>query len=160
MGSRFCLAAKIGCGAWTVQKKSPVKRFFVRPGNPVSSSRPAVSHSRRAQELSRLAVTPPFPRAMPLPGPYLDSSEHGGTFVAVGMTIRGEPAFRARRSIAPQPCIRWVQDPNHDAVIRISERSSEAAGPFFSSAQKPWHKPGLCHLEPSSTTRHMVDKLS
>src|SRR5882762_3427182 len=25
--------------------------------------------------------------------PYLDSSEHGGTLDAVGMTIRGEPAF-------------------------------------------------------------------
>src|ERR1700751_1327551 len=36
--------------------------FFVRPGNHVSSPRPAVLQSRRAQELSRLAVTPTFPR--------------------------------------------------------------------------------------------------
>jgi hypothetical protein len=28
--------------------------------------------------------------------PYLDSSEHGGTLDAVGMTIRGEPACGAR----------------------------------------------------------------
>ena len=28
--------------------------------------------------------------------PYLDSFEHDGTLSAVGMTIRGEPAFRAR----------------------------------------------------------------
>src|SRR5262249_50898207 len=41
--------------------------------------------------------------------PYLDSSEHGGTLDAIGITIRGEPAFRARRSIAPHPCIRWIQ---------------------------------------------------
>jgi hypothetical protein len=27
-------------------------------------------------------------------------------------------------------------------------------GPFFSSAQKPWHKPGPRHLEPLSATRH------
>src|SRR6266446_2980584 len=42
--------------------------FFVRPGNPVSSPRPAVLQSRRAQELSRLAVAPTFPRALDLPG--------------------------------------------------------------------------------------------
>jgi hypothetical protein len=42
--------------------------FFVRPANPVSSPRPAVLQSRRAQELSRLAVTPTFPQALDLPG--------------------------------------------------------------------------------------------
>jgi hypothetical protein len=36
--------------------------------NPVSSSRPAVLQSRRAQELSRLAVAPTFPSALRLPG--------------------------------------------------------------------------------------------
>jgi hypothetical protein len=50
--------------------------------------------------------------------PYLDGSAHGGTLDAVGMTIRGEPAC-GRVSIAPQPCIRWSKDPNHDAVMRI-----------------------------------------
>ena len=42
--------------------------------------------------------------------PHLDSFEHDGTLGAIGMTIRGEPAF-GRGSIAPQPCIRWVQEP-------------------------------------------------
>jgi hypothetical protein len=42
--------------------------------------------------------------------PHLDSFEHDGTLGAIGMTIRGEPAF-GRGSIAPQPCIRWVQGP-------------------------------------------------
>src|SRR6266403_65137 len=55
--------------------------------------RPAVLESRRAQELSRLAVAPTFPPRSALARPYLDSSEHGGTLDAVGMTIRGEPAF-------------------------------------------------------------------
>jgi hypothetical protein len=41
---------------------------------------------------------------------YLDSFEHDGTLGAIGMTIRGEPAF-GRGSVAPQPCIRWVQGP-------------------------------------------------
>src|SRR6266404_9494793 len=68
-------------------------RFLCSIWNPVSSPRPAVLQSRRAQELSRLAVAPTFPRPLPLARPYLDSSEHGGTLDAVGMTIRGEPAF-------------------------------------------------------------------
>src|SRR6266853_3418683 len=50
--------------------------------------------------------------------PHLDSFEHGRTVGAVGMTIRGEP-LSGRGSIAPRPCIRWVQDPNHDALMRI-----------------------------------------
>ena len=54
--------------------------------------------------------------------PYLDRFEHDGTLRAVATTIRGEPAF-GRGSIAPQPCIRWVQDPNHDAVIRIGSEA-------------------------------------
>ena len=40
----------------------------------------------------------------------LDGFEHDGTLDAVGMTIGGELAF-GRKSIAPQPCIRWVQEP-------------------------------------------------
>src|SRR5260370_30291582 len=85
-------------------------RFLCSTWNPVSAPRPAVLQGRRAKELSRLAVAPTFPRALDLPGhtcvppcselsryglarPYLDSSEHGGTLDAVGMTIRGEPAF-------------------------------------------------------------------
>jgi hypothetical protein len=56
---------------------------------------------------------------------YLDSSEHGGTLDAIGITIRGEPAFRARKSIAPHPCIRWgVQDP------RTMIQSYASAGDF------------------------------
>jgi hypothetical protein len=43
-------------------------RFLCSTGKPVSSSRPAVLQSRRAQELSRLAVAPTFPRALRLPG--------------------------------------------------------------------------------------------
>jgi hypothetical protein len=42
--------------------------------------------------------------------PHLDGFEHDGTLGAIGMTIRGELAF-GRGSIAPQPCIRWVQGP-------------------------------------------------
>src|SRR6266481_6190192 len=81
-------------------------RFLCSTWNPVSSPRPAVLQSRRAQELSRLAVAPTFPRALPLPGPYLDSSEHGGTLDAVGDDDQRGARFQSRGSIAPQPCMR------------------------------------------------------
>jgi hypothetical protein len=86
-----------------------LRRFLCSIWKPVSSSRPALRSRRRAQELSRLAVAPTLQHSA-LSRPYLDGFEHDGTLGAVGMTIRGEPAF-GRGSIAPQPCIRWVQGP-------------------------------------------------
>src|SRR5215468_7115154 len=83
--------------------------FFVRSGIPFLRPDPQYRKSRRAQELSRLAVAPTFPRPLSLARPYLDSSEHGGTLNAVGMTIRGGARFRSRGSIAPHPCMRWIQ---------------------------------------------------
>ena len=82
--------------------------FFVRSGSPFLRPDPRFAHVD-AQELSRLAVAPTLQHSA-LSRPYLDGFEHDGTFGAVGMTIRGEPAF-GRGSIAPQPCIRWVQGP-------------------------------------------------
>jgi len=76
----------------------------------------------RAQKLSRLAVAHNPSDKLRRARPHLDSFEHDSTFGAIGMTIRGEPAF-GRDSIAPQPCIRWVQDPNHDAVMRIGSEA-------------------------------------
>ena len=76
-------------------------RFFVPTRGSLTSSRAgAVKVGRRAN----LAAYSELAR------PYLDSSEHDGTLGAIGMTIRGEPAF-GRGSVAPQPCIRWVQGP-------------------------------------------------
>src|SRR6266702_1377996 len=76
-------------------------RFFVPTRSSLTSSRAgAVKVGRRAN----LAACSELAR------PYLDSSEHDGTLGAIGMTFRGEPAF-GRGSVAPQPCIRWVQGP-------------------------------------------------
>ena len=76
-------------------------RFFVPARGSLTSSRAgAVKVCRRAN----LAACSELAR------PYLDSFEHDGTLSAIGMTIRGEPAF-GRGSVAPQPCIRWVQGP-------------------------------------------------
>jgi hypothetical protein len=77
-------------------------RFLCSIWNLVPSPRPAILQCRRAQELSRLAVAPTFPRCSALARPYLDSSEHGGTLDAVGMTTRGEPAFGRADQSSPQ----------------------------------------------------------
>ena len=66
-------------------------RPYRDPGSPVSSPRPP-SCSRRAQGCQGW----PSLRhrgMLRLARPHLDSSEHGGPLGAVGMTIRGEPAF-------------------------------------------------------------------
>jgi hypothetical protein len=76
-------------------------RFFVPTRGSLTSSRAeAVKVGRHAN----LAACSELTR------PYLDSSEHDGTLGAIGMTIGGEPAF-GRGSVAPQPCIRWVEGP-------------------------------------------------
>src|SRR4249920_1540034 len=76
-------------------------RFFVPTRGSLTSSRAgAVKVGRRANVAA----------CSELARPYLDSFEHDDTLGANGMTIRGEPAF-GRGSVAPQPCIRWVQGP-------------------------------------------------
>jgi hypothetical protein len=81
--------------------------------------------------------------------PHLDSFEHDGTAGAVGMTIGGEPAF-GRGSIAPRPCIRWVQDPNHDALMRIGGEAPRRRTHSFSRHESQGGRSGPRHLEPSS----------
>src|SRR6476620_2154058 len=76
-------------------------RFFVPTR---SSARPSRAGAVKVGRCTNLST------CFALARPYLYSFEHDGTLGAVGMTIRGEPAF-GRGSIAPQPCIRWVQGP-------------------------------------------------
>ena len=69
--------------------------FFVRPGVPFLRPDPQYckADARRSCQgwpTRHLAAYSALAR------PYLDSFEHDGTLSAVGMTIRGEPAFRAR----------------------------------------------------------------
>src|SRR2546430_1779342 len=80
-------------------------RFFVPTrASPMSSRAGAVKVGRRTNLVACSALA----------RPYLDSFEHDGTLGAVGMTIRGEPAF-GRGSIASG----GPEDPNHDAAMRI-----------------------------------------
>jgi hypothetical protein len=76
-------------------------RFFVPTRAPLTSARAGAVKVGRRVNLAACSA---------LARPHLDSFEHDGTLAAIGMTIRGEPAC-GRESIAPQPCIRWVQGP-------------------------------------------------
>jgi len=97
-GVRQCNACFCPSSVFFVRSESP----FLRPD---PQQRQAVARrSCQGWPLHHLST------CFALARPYLDSFEHDGPLGAVGMTIRGEPAF-GRGSIAPQPCIRWVQGP-------------------------------------------------
>src|SRR5215471_6878220 len=112
-------------------------RFLCSIWNPVSSPRPAVLQSRARAGAVKVGRHTDLSTNFELARPYLDSSEHGGTLDAIGITIRGEPAFRARRSIAPHPCIRWGPRPRTMMQSYASAAKLRGGGPFFFSAQKP-----------------------
>ena len=66
--------------------------------------------------------------------PYLDSPEYGSTLVVVGMT-RSRGARLSRTNIRAATLYSVGRnDPDHDAVLRIGSESSEAAGPFCTTA--------------------------
>ena len=68
-------------------------RFLCSIWNPVSSPRPAVLQKPTRAGAVKVGRRTNLSTPSALARPYLDSSEHGGTLDAVGMTIRGEPAF-------------------------------------------------------------------
>src|SRR5260370_13322037 len=92
--SLSCFLHRFLCSTWN-------PRFFAPTRSIAKPARAGAVKVGRRTNLSTCSA---------LASPYLDSFEHDGTLGAVGMTIRGEPAF-GRVSIAPQPCIRWVQGP-------------------------------------------------
>src|SRR5450755_2103356 len=66
--------------------------FFVRPGIPFLRPDPQYCKAGARRSCQGWPSHQLSTRSA-LARPYLDSSEHGGTLDAVGMTIRGEPAF-------------------------------------------------------------------
>jgi hypothetical protein len=118
-------------------------RFFVPTRGSLTSSRAgAVKVGRRAN----LAACSELAR------PYLDSFEHDGTLGAIGMTIRGEPAC-GRGSVAPQPCIRWVQRTRTMMQSYASAAKLRSGGPILLfGVESQGNTSGLRHLEPSSAT--------
>jgi hypothetical protein len=88
----------------------------------VSSSRPARWLGRRAQELSRLAVAPAFPRAASLPGHTLTASSTTARLRrserrSEGSSLSG--AGEPRRNLVSG----GSKDPNHDAAMRIGSEA-------------------------------------
>jgi hypothetical protein len=139
-------------GAFGVNQRSIISTSFFLSSpslcSIIPSSRPALRLRRRAQELSRLAVAPTLRYCSAFARPHLDSFKHDGTLDAIGMTIRGEPAF-GRGSIAPQPCIRWEQEPDHDAAMRIG---SEA--PRWRTHSSSRHDSHESPRDPATSNRH------
>ena len=64
----------------------------------------------------------------------LDGFEHDGILVVVGMTTSEWSSHVVDEHSRPHPSIRWAEDPDHDAVMRIGSESSEAADPFWGTA--------------------------
>jgi len=87
----------------------PSSVFFVRSESPFLRPDPHFAHAGARRSCQGWPSHQPS-ACFAFARPYLDSFEHDGTLGAIEMTIRGEPAF-GRGSIAPQPCIRWVQEP-------------------------------------------------
>jgi hypothetical protein len=114
-------------------------RFFVPTRALLTSARAGAVKVGRC---TNLAACSAFAR------PHLDSFEHDGTLDAIGMTIRGEPAF-GRGSIAPQPCIRWVQEPDHDAAMRIGSEAPRRR--THSSSRHDSHE---SPRDPATSNRH------
>jgi hypothetical protein len=83
---------------------------FVRSQSPFLRPDPRLADVVARRSCQGWPSAPTLRHAPSLPRPYLDSLEHDGRLGAIGMTIRGVPAF-GRGSVAPQPCIRWVQGP-------------------------------------------------
>jgi hypothetical protein len=82
--------------------------FFVGSAIPFLRP-PQYRKSRRAPGAVKVVRRTNLSTPCALARPYLDSSEHGGTLNAVGMTIRGGARFRSRGSIALQPFVRWIK---------------------------------------------------
>ena len=122
--------------------------FFVRPGVPFLRPDPQYCKPTRAGAV-KVGRRPNLAAYSALARPYLDSFEHDGTLSAVGMTIRGEPAFLGADQIAPRPCIRWVQDPNHDALMRIGGEAPGRRTHSFSRHESQGGRSG-----PATSNRH------
>ena len=128
-------------------KSFVVRQFLCSISKPVSSSRPASLTSSRAGAV-KVGRRANLAACSELARPYLDSFEHDGTLGAIGMTIRGEPAFgrdQSRHNLVSG----GSKDPNHDAIMRIG---SEAPRRRTHSAQRRQSR-GFSR-DPATSNRH------
>ncbi len=126
--------------------------FLVRPGQPVSSPRPMrIEEQARAGAVKDGALAPPG-RGLVLDG--LRARRH--TCCGRDDDVRGEPACGAR-ILVPHPCIRWVQRPDHDAVMRIGceapRRRTHSAQRHESRGFRRDPATSNCHRRPVASLR-------
>ena len=84
--------------------------------------------------------------------PHLDSFEHDGTLGAVGMTIRGEPAFgrdQSRHNLVFGGCKNPTMMQQCASAAKL-----RSGGPILFLGITAMAQTGTRHLEPSSATRH------
>jgi hypothetical protein len=87
---------------------------LVRPRRRLSLVPTAGFPGRRAQGVSRLAALQRPPSGSALTRPSTRHARGDRDDV-----VEGSSQLADATSIAPQPCIRWVKHPDHDAVLRI-----------------------------------------
>ena len=126
-------------GALEVKRRIHACYFFLQPNFFVRLEAHFFVPTRSVQTLSRAGAVKVGRRSdiCSCSGdarPHLDSSEHGSTLVGIGMTMsRGARLWRTNIRAATLYSV-GRNDPDHDAVLRIGSESSEAAGPFCTTA--------------------------
>jgi hypothetical protein len=151
--SRLCLVWGFACQGVSARRRifypSSVSlfdlkaRFSVPTRDSLTSARAgAVKVGRRTNP----AACSAFAR------PHLDSFEHDGTLGAVGMTIRGEPAFgrdQSRHNLVFGGCKNPTMMQQCASAAKL-----RSGGPILFLGITAMAQTGTRHLEPSSATRH------
>jgi len=92
--------------------------------------------------------------------PSLDSLEHVGTLVVVGMTRPRGASLSGHDGLAPQPCIRWIAVTRTMMHACASAASSEVVDPFLTAARRPWRgtDPTTSNCHRASITRERLEE--
>ena len=143
----LCLSRSFGTPAHLLSFVS----FFVRSESPFLRPDPRFAYvgalrSCQGWPSHHLAACSAFTR------PHLDSFEHDGTLGAVGMTIRGEPAFgrdQSRHNLVFGGCKNPTMMQQCASAAKL-----RSGGPILFLGIIAMAQTGTRHLEPSSATRH------
>jgi hypothetical protein len=113
---------------------------FIRPLRTVR--RPAASRRGRRYQICQAASRAMRDSLLSQSPPTWQRSANAMTSLTRVLVLtavaRAPPAQVAPDSIAPRPCIRWVHDPNHDALMRIGGEAPRRRTHSFSRRVKVW----------------------
>ena len=122
--------------------------FFVRSESPFLRPDPQQRQAVARRSCQGWPSHQPFPTSSAVARPHLDSFEHDSTFGAIGMTIRGEPAF-GRDQSRHNLVFGGSKDPNHDAAMRIGSEAPRRR--THSSSRHDSHE---SPRDPATSNRH------